>query len=178
MGFDNLFAQWEAAGIFAYVLPFLLIFALIFGLLMKINIFGTKDNPNKGVNAIISLTVAFMALQFNIVSSFFASLFPRLGVALAIILVILILLGFFMDLDNKNIKWFLSAVILITLIAVLWVPLSDLGFRINFNGFFERNFGLIFFALLAIILIIWTIRGSKGSQGKRAPLGQNPSISQ
>jgi len=29
----DLFAQWEAAGIFQYALPFLLIFALVFGLL-------------------------------------------------------------------------------------------------------------------------------------------------
>ena len=43
----NLFAQWEAEGVFAYVLPFLLIFAIVYGLLMKMNIFATKDNPNK-----------------------------------------------------------------------------------------------------------------------------------
>ena len=85
MSLGELFAQWEAAGIFAYALPFLLIFAILFGILSKINIFGSKDNPNKGVNAIISLAVAFMSLQFNLVSTFFADLFPRFGIALSVI---------------------------------------------------------------------------------------------
>ena len=44
----NLLAQWEAAGIFAYALPFLLIFALVFGLLTKMNIFASKADPNSG----------------------------------------------------------------------------------------------------------------------------------
>ncbi|MCX6749945.1 MAG: hypothetical protein NTZ83_00640 [Candidatus Pacearchaeota archaeon] len=167
MNLGDLFAQWEAAGIFAYALPFLLIFALVFGLLTKLNIFKSGNDPNKGVNAIISLAVAFMSLQFNIVSSFFADLFPRFGVALSIILVILILLGFFTDLGDKNMKWVLSAIVLITLIAVLWVPLSGLGFQINFNGWFRENFALLFFAILMIGLIIWAIRGGKKGSSER-----------
>jgi len=177
MDLGGLFTQWEAAGIFSYLLPFLLIFALIFGILTKINIFGTKDNPNKGVNAIISLAVAFMALQFNIVSSFFADLFPRFGIALAIILIILISIGLFVDLENKNMKWVLSGVILIALVAVLWIPLSKLGFKINFNGFFEKNFGILFFGVLIIALVIWAIAGGKGkfSGEKAKPLESKPS---
>ena len=72
----DLFGQWEAAGIFAYALPFLLIFALVFGLLSKMNIFKSGTNDGKGVNVMIALAVAFMALQFDIVSVFFSELFP------------------------------------------------------------------------------------------------------
>jgi CDP-diglyceride synthetase len=177
MGLENLFAQWEAAGIFAYAFPFLLIFALVFGLLMKINIFGTKDNPNKAVNAIISLAVALMALQFNIVSEFFSSIFPRFGVALAIILVILIIFGFFTDLGNKNMKLILSGVILIALIAVLWVPLSELGFKINLS-FFKENFAVIIFLILIVGLIVWAMAGGKDkTSGQKAkPLDSQPSV--
>jgi hypothetical protein len=176
MNLGDLFAQWEAAGIFAYALPFLLIFALIFGILTKINIFGSKDNPNKGVNAIISLAIAFMALQFNMVSSFFADLFPRFGIALAVILVILIAIGLFTDLGDKYMKWILYAVVLIALIVVLWVPLSGLGFTINLDGFFRENLALIFFAVIMIGLIIWAIAGGKGkSSGGGKPLdNQSP----
>ena len=35
----NLFAQWEAAGIFAYALPFLLIFAIVFAILSFVKVF-------------------------------------------------------------------------------------------------------------------------------------------
>ena len=37
----------------------------------------------------IALAVAFMSLQFDVVSMFFSELFPRFGVGLSIILVIL-----------------------------------------------------------------------------------------
>ena len=150
-----------------YFFPFLLIFALIFGLLSKINIFGTKDDPKKNINAIIALVVAFMALQFNIVSSFFSDLFPRMGVAIALILVILIFLAFFLDLENKNVKWILSAIVAIVLVAVFWIPLSNIGFRINFGDFFERNFALILFLLLMIGVIIWAIAGGKKGGGTK-----------
>jgi hypothetical protein len=176
MALESLFAQWEAAGIFAYALPFLLIFALVFGILTKINIFTKGNEPNKAVNAIISLTVALMALQFNIVSEFFSSIFPRFGVALAIILVILIFIGLFTDLGNKNMKWILSGVILIALIAVLWVPLSELGFKINLD-FLKGNFAVIIFLILIIGLIGWAVTGGKGkTSGEKAkPLDNQPS---
>ena len=80
--------QWEQAGFFSYVLPFLLIFALVFGILSSIQVF----KENRAIDAIIALVVGLMALQFEMVPIFFAQVFPRLGVALSVILVILILL--------------------------------------------------------------------------------------
>jgi hypothetical protein len=174
MNLSELFAQWQAVGIFAYALPFLLIFALIFGILSKINIFGTKENTNKGVNAIISLVIAFMSLQFNLVSTFFADLFPRFGIALSVILVILIAMGFLMDFENKNVKWIFTGITLVALIVVLWAPLSGLGFGFGsgFTSFLKENLGLIFFGIIFIGVIVWTIAGGKG---KSSPVNQGPS---
>jgi len=98
--FGNLLAQWEQMGVFSYMLPFLLIFALIYGILSKMNLFGDKEN--KSINAIISLSVALMALQFELVTLFFSDVLPRLGVALAAVLVILILIGLFGNPENKG----------------------------------------------------------------------------
>lgn len=152
-----------------FLFPFLLIFALIFGLLMKINIFGTKDDPKKNINAIIALVVAFMALQFNIVSSFFSDLFPRFGVAIGLILIILIFLAFFLDLENKKVKGILTAIVVIAIIAVFWVPFSNMGFRISFGGFFKENFGWIFFILLMIGGIIWAVAGGGKNKDPKGP---------
>src|SRR3989344_5849172 len=83
--------QWSQYGLFDFILPFLLIFALVFGVLSTMNLF--KDN--KAVNGIIALAVALMSLQFGLVPAFFAELWPRFGVGIAIYLVFLILVGFF-----------------------------------------------------------------------------------
>lgn len=159
----DLFAQWEAAGIFAYALPFLLIFALVFGLLSKMNIFASKGDTSsgKGVNVMIALAVAFMALQFDIVSVFFSELFPRFGVGISIILVLLIMGGIFMP-TNKDNNWFmvvLGVVVLIIVGTVVWNSLGALGWGVGGPGlsyFWSRYSAIIIFAIIIIGVIAMT----------------------
>jgi hypothetical protein len=101
-----------------------------------------------------------MALQFEIVSYFFADIFPRLGVALSIILVLLILGGMFLDWDNKGMKWFLFAVVAVAVIAVVWGPLRNIGLfsGIGFN-IFGGNIGTIIAVVVIVGLIAWVISG-------------------
>lgn len=159
----NLFAQWEAAGVFSYALPFLLIFALVFGLLSKLNIFGNAQNPNKGINAIIALVTALMALQFNVVSLFFAEIFPRFGIALSIILVILVLGGLFMP-TNKDNNWFmvtLAIVIFVIVGIVIFKSFSAFGFVGNNSWlmYILNQYGsLIILAIIIIAVIATTTR--------------------
>jgi len=74
---------WVEFGVFAYVLPFLLIFAVIFGILTKSHILGT----NKGVMATVSAAVGLLALYNDYVTHFFESIFPYAGIGLSILLV-------------------------------------------------------------------------------------------
>jgi hypothetical protein len=153
----NLLAQWESAGIFAYALPFLLIFAIVYAILGFVKVF--KDS--KAVTAVISLAVALMALQFNLVNVFFADIFPRLGVALSVILVLLILGTAFLDWDNKGMKWVLFLIVVITMVVVVWGPLRDIGF--GWTGghiFFGDNLGNIIIAVVIIGAIIAVIAGN------------------
>ncbi len=108
-------ASWEQAGVFSYMLPFLLIFSLIFGILTQLNLFKEK---NKVVNAIISLVVALMALQFEFVSVFFAEIFPRLGIGLVILLVVMVLIGLFAP-NRTWVTYTLFAAAAIVLVVVL-----------------------------------------------------------
>lgn len=85
--------QWNQAGIFALVLPFLLIFAIIFAILDKLPLFEHK----KGVSAVIAIVVGLLSLQLPFVSDFFSIIFPKLGVGLAVVLVAMILIGAFVD---------------------------------------------------------------------------------
>jgi hypothetical protein len=88
--FGTLLNSLEQQGVFAYVLPFLIVFAIVFGVLTRVNIFGTD---NKVINSIIALSVSLMAIQFGFVSNFFSEIFPRVGIGLGALLIILIIYG-------------------------------------------------------------------------------------
>jgi len=96
--------SWSNMGVFSYVLPFMLLFAVIFAFLEKTGILGKN---NKSISVIVSLTISLMALQFEFVSSFFATIFPKFGVGLAIFLVLMLFVGFFIPEGEraKNLGW-------------------------------------------------------------------------
>lgn len=111
---------WADMGIFAYVLPFLLVFALVFGILWKSKILG----DNRGVIVVIALTVGLLSLQFDQVPMFFATIFPYAGIGMAILLVALILIGLFAR--DPNEKWFTVTFVSIGGLIALIVILSAL----------------------------------------------------
>jgi len=159
--------KWEQAGFFSYLLPFLLIFALVYGILTRANIF--KDN--KAVNAIISLAVALMALQFDFVPTFFAEIFPRLGVGLAVILIALILLGMFMP--SKAGPWIMFVLGAIVLLTVLINTFGSVGWA---GGYWlEENWPYLVVAGLvvwAFIAIVNSVGDKKPSDPNDSPLGR------
>ena len=106
----------------------MLIFTLVFGILSSTKIF----RENRSVDAIIALVVALMALQLEMVPVFFTEVFPRLGVALAAILVILILAGFFIDPKKAGIMYTLLGVGVIAAIAVLVSASGNTGFYYSY----------------------------------------------
>lgn len=162
----NVLAQWQAAGVFSYALPFLLMFALTFGLLCRINLFSTKnkdgvEGPNKSINAIIALSVSLMALQFDFVSLFFSEIFPRFGVALSIILVILILGGLFIDTSSKWFNWILILVVFVIIGIVVFSSLESFGY--NAGYWFRNNLGSSLGWIVLIGLIVAVVAGSTKS---------------
>ena len=162
----NVLAQWQAAGVFSYALPFLLIFALTFGLLCRINLFTVggaegKDKPNKSINAIIALSVSLMAFQFDFVSIFFSEIFPRFGVALSIILVILILGGLFIDTSSKWMNWILILVVFVIIGIVIFQSLESFGY--NAGYWWRNNLGTLLPYAVLIGLIIAVVAGATTS---------------
>ncbi|VVB78639.1 Uncharacterised protein [uncultured archaeon] len=115
--------MWQQQGVFAYALPFLLIFAVIFGILSKTKLLG----ENKGVQATIALAMGLLALQFDIVTNFYATIFPYAGVGVAILLVALIFMGVVSDKipwANKAFFWIgaiiAGAVVLLSFQRTAW----------------------------------------------------------
>jgi hypothetical protein len=163
----NMISQWQQAGFFSYVLPWLLLFALIFGLLTKMNLFQN----NKGINAIIAIVVAFMALQFEMVPRFFAEIFPRLGVGLALILVAIILLGIFIPNERWTTYLFfvIGAVIFLT---IFFTTSNALGWGTGQQiiSFLENIPATVWAGIFVVIVVLVTV----GVKPKEKP--HNPSV--
>jgi len=137
--------RWADLGVFAYVLPFLMIFALVYGILSKTEILG----PNKGVNATISLAFGLLALQFDYVSGFYASIFPYAGMGLAVLLIVMIFLGLTNGSPGFSNKIWMGVGVVIFLF-VLFASLGDTAWL----GGVGVDLSASAPALLAIVLIL------------------------
>jgi len=153
--------RWADLGVFAYVLPFLMIFALVYGIMLKTQILG----DNKGVNATIALAFGLLALQFDYVSGFYASIFPYAGMGLAVLLIAMILLGLMGDPEKKGNGIWLG----IGLVIFLFVLFGSLGDTIWLGGI-GYNLAGSGPALLAILLVVGILAAiiMPGSKGKPA----------
>lgn len=150
----DLLAKWETMGFFSYLLPFLLIFALVFGILTKVHPLG----ENKMVNGIIALAVALMSLQFGFVPEFFAQIFPRVGVGLAIILGVLIVAGLFIDPESKAINYILLGIGVVVIGVVLIQSTAATGWQSG--DWWGENWQMVIGAIFLFILIAVIIGSS------------------
>jgi len=163
----NFLFQLEQQGVFSYVLPFLVIFAILYGILDKIKIFG----ENKGINIVLSVSVALMSLQMNFVSYFFREIFPRMGILTGILLVLILMVGIFFDFEKKGTKTFFGVILLI---GVLVIVLQSFGASSWFIGagagswrfgyFFQRYATQIFTVILVGATLYLVIKKSDGKK--------------
>ena len=166
--FGNLLDKWDQMGVFTYMLPFLLIFSIVYGILSKVNIFG--ENDNKTVNAIIALVVGLMAIQVDAVPLFFADILPRLGIALAGVLVFLILMGLFAHPENKGL---MNTLMWGSLIVALIVVLQSLDiFGVSYSGdYFLKFIPYDWLPWIAILVLVGLVIGSSKSKSITTPDG-------
>lgn len=165
----NLLYSLERNGVFAYLLPFLMIFAILFGILTKIKIFESK-----GINVILSISVALMALQMNFVSYFFEQIFPRMGIMLAIIFVTMVLMGMFFDFNKKWVKFVFGLMVFTGIVVMVFQSFGDafmfsgVGSTWAISYWLEDNMGiLITLALLVGGVMAVISSGKKKSEKKK-----------
>jgi hypothetical protein len=142
--------KWADMGVFAYVLPFLLIFAVVFAILTKTKLFGEE---NRMAVVIVALAVGLLSLQFDFVASFFAVIFPRFGVGIAVMLVLLIALALWKS-DMKDGKLDSGSWIgyIVGIGVVIWALTAWGGWGGDnvVGSFLDENF----WALITLTLII------------------------
>jgi hypothetical protein len=145
--------QWADFGVFAYLLPFLMIFAFIYGILTTSNLLGN----NRGVNATIALAVGLLALQFDYVSTFFATIFPYTGMGISVLLVAFIFMGIIGG-DGKKV-WIWFGIGAIIFLVVIFNSLSTYSWWGYGGGGFSDSWPAVLSALIALGLIGFIIWG-------------------
>ncbi len=145
----SVLAQWQSAGVFDFLLPFLLIFAVVFGILNSTHILG----GNKGIQIIIGFVIGLMALQLNIVPELFREIFPRLGVGLAVMIALLVLVGLFFTKKDWTgwVGYVIGGIGFVIFIIILSKSFERYGF---YSSSYGEYAGWIIGAVLIIGLII------------------------
>jgi len=152
--------------VFFYVLPFLLIFALVFAILQKIRLMGGEVEDNKGVSAVIAASVALLSLQFDMVPIFFQTIFPKLGIGLSVILVIVIFVGLFVDFKKYEGPTSIFFVVAGVIAAI--VILSSLNdYSWWSGGFWQDNMSAIVAGIIVIGFIALVITSGTKKPGER-----------
>ena len=153
---------WADYGIFYYALPFMLIFALVFAILQKLKLTG---RDNRGIDAVIALSVALMSLLYDKVPLFFQSLMPNVGIGLAVILAALILVGLFVNPQEHTFAvWIFFALGGIVFIVILLNTFEDYSWWTG--GFWQENMEMIIAGIILIIFIVVVITSGKTTKGK------------
>jgi hypothetical protein len=157
--------EWEAWGIFAYVLPFLLIFAFIYGVLSTSGILG----DNKAVNAVIAAAVGLLALQFGYVSEFFRSIFPYTGIGVSVLLVALILTAIFIDKNNPKFKWIYFGLGAVIFLIVVMTALNDFTWWGGGTGWYHYDWPAILTAVIVLgviaLIVFWGGKAASSASG-------------
>ena len=166
--FGRALLKLEELGFFDYLLPFLIIFAMIFGILSRVKVFG----DNKGIDAIIAVSVGLMVLQLGFVSEFFTELFPRVGIGITVILVILIFLGLFMDPDSGGTRWVMFGIGFVVVVIILIESAEATSWWYS-GGWWSNNIGTLLI-LAFFVAIIGIIVGASSKDSKSYSRGRSP----
>ncbi len=145
---------WVDYGVFAYVLPFLMIFALVYGLLSKSKLLG----ENRGVHATLALVIGLLSLQFDYVSNFFATIFPYAGIGISVLLVALILMGVLTD-DEDAAKWIFFGIGAVIFSVVMLYTIYDFNWLGGYVGVDWISW--IILAMIVAAAVVFVILGSK-----------------
>lgn len=151
--------QLESIGVFEFLLPFFLIFAVVYGVLISLGIFGKRP----GINVIIAFAIGLLAIRFPLFTQFYQELFPRLGIGITILLMLLILAGlFFTKFNTRIFMLVLTVIAAVIAIIILYQTFGYLGwFDYGYLG--ANSVGWIIGAVIFVALIAAVVSAGGGT---------------
>lgn len=164
---NSLIEQWQQFGVFTVVLPLILIFAVIYAILEKADLF-----KNRGVHMLIALAIGFFTVSNPFISSYFLPLFSNLGLGIAILLVLIVLLGFIIPKEEEKRKTFYTIFGILGGILFLFVIGKAGIFKVMFGDGFElwvrQNVAwIVIFVFVAIMIGAVLIFGEDSRKKKK-----------
>ena len=87
--FQYALQQWESIGVFDVLIPFILIFTIIFAILQKTKILKGV----KGVDAIVSMSIAFLAIINPAINGIMRSALEHTTIVIIVVISLMLLLG-------------------------------------------------------------------------------------
>ncbi|MCL6500488.1 MAG: hypothetical protein K6T16_00440 [Candidatus Pacearchaeota archaeon] len=162
--------QWESFGVFTVLFPLVLIFSVVFAILEKINIFN-----NRGVNLLVALVIGFFTVSNPYVGGFFMYFFSNIGLAVAIIIALIVLIGVAIQPEDKTWK----NIFLVVGLALFLIVLGRSGaFKVLFGEAFgywlQANSAVVVLMFIVVLMIVAVMMGFKkagGTIGKIVPTG-------
>lgn len=156
--------QWEQFGVFTVLFPLVLIFSVVFAILEKINIFN-----NRGVNLLVALVIGFFTVSNPYVSGFFMYFFSNVGLAIAIMVALMVLIGVAINPDDKTWK----SIFLVAGVSLFFIVLGRSGaFKMLFGEglayWLQANSAIVVLLLVITFMIVAVMIGFKkpGRAGK------------
>lgn len=146
-----------------HALLFVLVYVVTFAILQKTKILGDKVHQ---INSLVALVIAFIFVSFSSISQIVQKIVPWVAVAMTVILLFFLLVGFVQgDFSsiNPKIKWAVVGVICVFMVGlVLWA--TGLTEKISSFSFLNNQF---FYSLVVVVLVlaavIYVVVSSKGS---------------
>ena len=148
---DAMLQMWASFGVFSVLIPFLLVFAVVFAILQKSRVLGGQ----RGRDVIIGVAIGLLSLQWDFMPRFFSEIFPRLGIAIAVLLSLVILVGMFITSKTRGVYYIILASIAF-IIFIVMLSYTYGGFSFTSNNWWQQWGGGVI-ALVVIVGIIVTL---------------------
>ncbi len=158
---DQMLSMWQSFGVFKVFLPFILIFAVVFAILNKSKVLGGRG----GIDTIVAISIAMLAIQQEYATRFMATLFPNLSMGISVLLALLILVGLFM-VETSN-AWRIIMAVVGFIIFIVVVTQTQTSFSWRGSIWWQQWGGLIIMGLILAAIIVVTAMTSTWEERKK-----------